>query len=124
MKNLNKLTAFFLFILFSYGVDTFSYTYTVANMTGENVKVQLYYAFGKLGKAKVIVTDAMHKFSFKGLIEGPKCLSKIKASRKKLGKWGKQKKVRVSGFAGLTFGECKNVNFILKVDNSIFASIR
>jgi len=127
MKNLNKLTAFFLFILFSYGVDTFSYTYTVANMTGENVKVQLYHTYGKLNdEPELIMKDVTKRFSFRGSKVGS-CLSEIRVSKKKKsGKWGKLITIR-SGIAKVIFGleaigKCKDAHVTLNIDDSIIAS--
>ncbi len=53
MKYLNKTMIFFLFMLFGYGVDTLSIaatsTYTVANMTGEDLGVTLHIGRYKRG---------------------------------------------------------------------------
>ncbi len=50
MKYLNKLMVFCLSMLFGYGVDTFGYTYTIANMTDRDVNVQLHRIGGTLNK--------------------------------------------------------------------------
>jgi len=142
MKCLNKLMVFFLFMLFSYGVNTFSYTYTVANMTGEDVKVGLYYELGKLGKTKVIEAYDTHKFKFPiGTWEAGFCLSKIMVSIKKIGKWGKAQKAKIgivkdenrfeelkkSGLIGkivekgikfIGLNRCQNRFFILTLDQA------
>ena len=89
MKCHNKLMVFFLFMLFGYGVDAFSYTYTFANMTDRDVKVRLHYAFGELtDRNEPISSYATHKFSFEGWEVGL-CLTKIIVSSfdEKIGKW-------------------------------------
>jgi len=76
MKYLNKLMVFFLFMLFSYGIDTSAYTYTITNLTGKDVKVDLHYLFGKLAKNKPILPYDTRKFRFGGWKIGL-CLTKI-----------------------------------------------
>jgi len=80
VKYFNKLGVFFVFMLFSHGVDTFAYTYTVANMSGRDVKVRLHYMFGTLNKNDgFIEADDTREFSFGGLKSGL-CLSKMVVS--------------------------------------------
>ena len=65
MKYFNKPKVFFLFVLFSYGVDTFAYTFRIANETGRDVKVLLKYAFGRLNDyPNLIRAGAKRTFSF------------------------------------------------------------
>ena len=87
MKYRNKLMVFFLSLLFSYGIDTFGYTYTITNMTGRDVMVRLDYAFGTLNKqADLVEKYDTREFLFGGWKAGL-CLTKIMVSIKKLGKW-------------------------------------
>ncbi len=80
MKCLNKIMIFFLFMLFSYGVDISAYTYTISNLTGRDVKIELRWMNGKLNEeAELIRPYGIHKFSFKGT-KGSKCLYKIMVS--------------------------------------------
>lgn len=111
MKYFNKLMVFFLFLLFNYGVDTFAYTYTIFNETYEDLKVQLYSTFGKLGHPRIIKSAGDRKFSFKfpdsrfGV-----CLTKIVVSTKdSTGKWEKGK--RVFKHTGLCEGEDFDLKF-------------
>ncbi len=86
MKCLNKIMVFFLFMLFSYGLDISAYTYTVTNLTGRDVKVQLNWLNGKLNEeAELIRPYGTKIFSFKGL----NCLYKIIVSSfdEEEGKW-------------------------------------
>jgi len=80
MKYLNKLMVFFLFMLFSYGVDTSAYTYSFANMSGRDVRMELHWVFGKLDKKgkndKLIKKYETHKFHLGGWETGL-CLTKI-----------------------------------------------
>ena len=77
----NKPIIFFLFTLFSYGVNVFAYTYTIFNMTHENITVQLHlysYKTGKLIKQSQLINRyGTHKFSF---LEPDLCLTKIDTS--------------------------------------------
>jgi len=103
MKYFNKLMVFFLFVLFSYGVDTFAYTYKIYNETYMALKVQLYSVFEKLGHPRIISSGDKRRFSFTfpdsrfGL-----CLTKMVVSIKNsAGKWGKGKRVfKHSGLCG------------------------
>jgi len=80
MKCLNKLIVFFLFMLFGYGVDTFAYTYSIANMTSRDVKVQLHWVWGELtDRNEPIDSYATRRLHFEGSKTGL-CLSKIIAS--------------------------------------------
>ena len=100
MKYLNKSIVFFVFMLFSYGVDTFAYTYRITNMTDFDVKVQLHYRFGKLGPPRIIKAGKTHKFSF--TFPNPRfglCLTKIKVV-------GQSGKIKVGPL-------CKSAKFIL-----------
>ena len=124
MRYFNKLMVFFVLMLFGYGVDTFGYTYRITNKTGGDVKVQLRYAFGKLGYARIIESGGKHKFSFTfpdsrfGF-----CLDGIKVSTKdSAGEWGKQKKVSVRVHTGFDYGKinmsvglCYGANFVLEM---------
>ena len=78
MKYLNKLMVFFLFMLFSYGVDTFAYTYSIANMTGRGVNVQLHWVKDTLNRKGGTWVNAFdtRKFNFGGWQVGL-CLNKI-----------------------------------------------
>ena len=100
MKYFNKLTVFFLFVLFSYGVDTFAWTYRVANETGGDVKVQLRWLGGNLEKEKTIKAGSDHTFRIKGGKIGL-CLYNIKVKQKRLnGSWGRAKKARIGAIGG------------------------
>lgn len=80
MKYLNKTVVFFLFMLVSFGVDISAYTYTIANMTGRDVKVRLHYELGKLNKQEdPIESYDTHIFSFTGGKIGA-CLTQIVVS--------------------------------------------
>jgi len=139
MKHLDKLMVFSLFMLFSYGVDTFAYTYSLANMTGKEVKVRLYYVFGELtNKNELIRSHDTRRFRFGGLKIGL-CLTKVMISIKKSGKWEKAREAEMgiikeedrfedlkkSGLIGkaeaggiklLGLSMCKSRHFILIID--------
>jgi len=96
MRYFNKLIVFFVLMLLTCGVDTFAYTYRIANQTGKDVKVQLHYAFGKLGRPRIIKADARHKFSFTFPdIRFGLCLTSIMVSIKKLKKWEKAREAKM-----------------------------
>jgi len=94
MKYFNKLMVFFLFVLFSYGVDTFAYKYTIYNETLEDLRVQLYSVLGKLGHSHSIKSGDRRKFSYTfpdsrfGV-----CLTKIKVAKREQGEWGEKKTI-------------------------------
>ena len=127
MKYFNKVIVFFVFMLFGYGVDTFAYDYKITNQTGGDVKVQLYYAFGKLNKqAELIESGSAFAFKFdleserarcrakkleservrcRSKVEFEKrlkavvCLTKIRVSiQDSAGKWGKKKTIKIVRF--------------------------
>jgi len=80
MKYSNKFMVFVLSVLFGYGVDTSAYTYTIANMTDRDIKVQFHYAFGTLGKKNNwIKAYDTRTFKFGGWEIGL-CLTKIIAT--------------------------------------------
>lgn len=134
-----KIVLFSLIMLFNYGNNALSYTFYITNLTGEDVKVQLYWAGGQLNKkagaASIKVYDTQ-RFSFKGWEIGL-CLIKIKVLTKKSGTWIPQtaliqkvqdeqfKEVKEAGFFGDIFAEglklweltgCGNRDFILVTD--------
>jgi len=95
MKYFNKWMVFFLFVLIGYGVDTFTYTYKIYNGTDKDVKVQLRWTSGNLGKEKVIRAGSRHTFHIGGWEIGL-CLYKIMVRQKRLkGSWGRAKKARI-----------------------------
>ncbi len=96
MKYFNKLMVFFLFLLFSYGIDTFGYTYKIHNQTGEDVRVRLYYLFGQLtNHSHLIKAGGMDKLKFGGG-EAGLCLTKIMVKQRRLnGSWGRAKKAQI-----------------------------
>ena len=96
MKYFNKLMVFFLFILFSYGVDIFAYKYKITNQTDRDVKVRLHYAFGTLNNRPTLIKTGNHRvFNFGGW-EAGLCLNKITVSTQdSAGKWGKPKKAKM-----------------------------
>ena len=114
MKYYNKLMVFFLFLLFSYGVDTFSHTYTIFNETYKDWKVQLYYTFfgpRKLGHARIIKSAGEFRFSFTDIRVGL-CLTKIVVWEKdSAGKWVKGK--RLLKHSGL----CESEAFDLRLNS-------
>ena len=129
MKCFNKLMVFFVFMLFGYGVDTLAWAYEITNQTGGDVKVQLYWSFGKLNEqADLIEAGAMRRFSFASRSTHVLCLTQIMASTKKSGKWGRQKEVKVENRSGkiisISTGGCGNKAFILKrVSGEIVATM-
>ncbi len=96
MRFFNKLMVFFLFLLFSYGVDTFGYTYTIANKTGGDVHVRLYYAFGQLtNHSYSIKENSTDTLKFGGGKAGL-CQSQVMVRQKRLnGSWGREKKAKI-----------------------------
>ena len=96
MRYFNKLMVFFLFVLFNYGADTFTYTYKIHNGTDGDVHVRLYYAFGQLtNKSHLIKPGKMDKLKFGGG-EAGLCLTKIMVKQKRLnGSWGRAKKAKI-----------------------------
>jgi len=80
MKHFNKMMIFFLFMLVSFGKDISAYRYTVTNLTGQQIKVRLYYAFGALNSQyDLIEFYGTTPFSFTGG-KGGLCLTKIMVS--------------------------------------------
>ena len=72
MKYLNKLMVFCLSMLFGYGVDTFGYTYTITNMSGRDIRVQLY------RRSKLIKSGSKRKFIITSIYPRfDSCLKKI-----------------------------------------------
>jgi len=65
MKYLNKPMVFFLFMLFGYGVDTFT-KFKIYNKTSKNLRVRLYYRNNQLGNLKVIKIGGVSEFTFLG----------------------------------------------------------
>ena len=112
MKYFNKLMVFFLFVLFSYGVDTFAYVYNVYNeVKGKVLKVQLYSVFGELGHPRSIKPGEKFRFNFRDIRRGV-CLTSMKVWEKgSVKKWVKGKKV--FRHAGL----CENEAFDLKLNS-------
>jgi len=92
VKYLNKLMLFSLFMLVSVSGRIAAYVFTITNETGQNVKVRLHYAFGKLNKQDdLIMAGDTRTFSFGGIKKGL-CLSKIMVSTEQAGEWLKPKK--------------------------------
>ena len=112
MKCFNKLIVFFLFVLSSYGIDTFAYVYNVYNETYKVLKVQLYSAFGKLGHPRAIKSGYKFSFNFGGTRKGV-CLTAMKVWIKgsTTGNWIRGK--RVFKHSGL----CENEAFDLKLNS-------
>ncbi len=80
---------FLIMFLLSYGNRLLSYTYYITNLTGKEVKVQLYHAFGPLNdKPEPIESSDTHRFSwgFPSLKIGY-CIHRILVSIKEAGKW-------------------------------------
>ena len=99
MKYNGKLMVFFLFMLFSYGSDIFGYTFTITNMTGRDVKVELRWVLGKLNKKgkndNFIKKYDTYKFRLGGWETGL-CLTKIMVSiQDSTGKWKKAKEAKI-----------------------------
>ena len=124
MKYLNKLMGFFVFMLFSYGVDTFAFSYKISNQTGGNVQIQLYAVYGgrdkKIG-ANFIKSGGSQKFV------SSYCLSRIMVSAKTS---GNQEEAHVKDRYGKSIsistgaGECASRVFILKrVSGGIVATM-
>ncbi len=108
MKYFNKFMVFFLFLLSSYGIDTFAYRYSVYNGTGKVLKVQLYSFFGKLGHARAIKSGEKFRFNFTDKRLGF-CLTAIKIWEKgSVKKWVKGQRVFKS------VGLCENSAFVLR----------
>ncbi len=112
MKCFNKLMVFFLFLLFSYGADTFTYVYNVYNeVEGKVLKVQLYSALGTLGHPRSIKSGEKFRFNFRGSRRGV-CLTAMRVWEKdSAGKWVKGK--RLFKHSGL----CENERFDLKLNS-------
>ncbi len=76
MKYLNKTMILFLFMLTSFGRDSSAHTYTFVNMTGRDVKIQLFSHLEMLGQGKLIKAYDKAKFKIDGR-EVDFCLRKI-----------------------------------------------
>lgn len=118
MKSLDKkMMLLLLAMLLSYGNNALSYTFHITNLTGQDVKVGLYYFAlffdGKLNKKdKLIKAYDMRKFSWKfGSLEAGLCLSKIEVSTKKSGKWVKKKKAKIQFVSEERFEEIAKTPF-------------
>ena len=115
MKCLNKLMVFFLSLLFSYGIDTFGYTYTITNMTGRKVKVQLDWAWGELTNGGAIIGSYDTRTLHFGGWDAGLCLTEIWVSRKRFGKWEKARETIMGTVKGEDrFEELKKSGFIGK----------
>ncbi len=95
MKDFKKLMVVALFMSMSFGGKIAAYTYTINNQTGQDVKVRLHWLAGKLNKQDDWIKNGkMHKFKFGGLKSGV-CLTSIRVSTEKAGKWGESKKAKM-----------------------------
>jgi len=66
-----------LLIFLGYGNNVFGYIFNITNFTGEDIKVRLHYAFGKLnGQEDLIMPMETRNLKFGGLKVGL-CLTKI-----------------------------------------------
>ncbi len=99
MKCFNKkIMLLSLIVLLGYGKGLFGYTFTVANMTRRDVKVQLYWSWkGALNKEpRLIKSFETHEFSWKfpnskfGL-----CLTRIMVSTEQEGEWLEPKEATI-----------------------------
>ena len=129
-----KMILLSLFMLLNYGNNALGYTFYITNFTGQDVKVQLHYAFGKMNKPDDLIRAyETRRLSFKNL----NCLTIIKVSTKKSGTWVSKtvlikivhderfKEISEAGVFGDIFVEgfklweltgCGNRNFILVTD--------
>ncbi len=106
MKHFNKIMIFFLFILASFGRDISAYRYTITNLTGTDVKIQLF-PFQK--EFKLIHAYDTKVFSPKG-IETIACLTKIMVSpfNEELNRWLGETKADIKAINEEQFNKTKS----------------
>ncbi len=99
-------------MLLGYGKGLLGYTFTVANMTRQDVKVQLRHAFGALNKEAELIKPFETKFfSFKGG-KTSLCLSKIMVSTKQAGEWVKPEKATIKVVTNEQFKDLIDIDVV------------